>query len=59
MTGATVRLFISRRFIPVDGKRRAIADGYVERQDEEADTSGYALLGELGAALDEQGGSDD
>lgn len=58
MTRALVRLFIERRFVPVDGKRRAIADGHVERQDEGASTSGYALLGELGAALDETEGRD-
>lgn len=58
MTGSLVRLFIERRWVPHDGTRRAIADGHVERQDEAASTSGYALLGELGAALDEKGGGD-
>lgn len=59
MTGSLVRLFIERRWVPHDGSRHAIADGHVERQDGEASTDCYALLGELGAALEQEGGSDD
>ena len=51
MTGSIVRLFIERRFIPQDGKRYAIADGHVERQDAEARAADDRLAADLVQAL--------
>lgn len=51
MTGSHVRLFIERRFISVDGKRHAIADGHVERQDAAARAADDELSAGLADAL--------
>lgn len=51
MNAAAVRLFIQRRFVPVDGKRQAIADGHVERQDAEARAADDRLAADLRTAL--------